>query len=48
MPTNKTEYMREYMRKRRAAGKVKHWRQYQIEKEAREKIKKARKKKGAN
>ncbi|MDC0384472.1 hypothetical protein OAM89_00440 [bacterium] len=48
MPTNKTEYMREYMRKRRAAGKVKHWRQYQIEKEAREKLKKARKKKGAN
>jgi hypothetical protein len=48
MPTNKTEYMREYMRKRRAAGKVKHWRQYQIEKEAREKLKKARKKKGGN
>ena len=48
MPTNKTEYMREYMRKRRAAGKVKHWRQYQIEKEARVKLKKARKKKGAN
>ena len=48
MPTNKTEYMREYMRKRRAAGKVKHWRQYQIEKEAREKLKKARKKRGGN
>jgi len=48
MPTNKTEYMREYMRKRRAAGKVKHWRQYQKEKEAREKIKKARKKRGGN
>ncbi len=40
--------MREYMRKRRAAGKVKHWRQYQLEKEAREKLKKARKKKGGN
>ena len=48
MPTNKTEYMREYMRKRRAADKVKHWRQYQKEKEAREKLKKARKKKGGN
>jgi hypothetical protein len=48
MPTNKTEYMREYMRKRRAAGKVKHWRQYQKEKEAREKLKKARKKRVGN
>ena len=28
MPTNKRKYMREYMRKARAAGKIKHWRQY--------------------
>jgi len=40
--------MREYMRKRRAAGNIKHWRQYQKEKEAREKLKKARRKKARN
>lgn len=48
MPSNRREYMREYMRKRRAAGLVKHWRQYQREKELRAKLKKARKKKLSN
>jgi|TARA_R100001594_G_scaffold16849_2_gene34655 hypothetical protein len=33
MPTNKRKYMREYMRKARAAGKIKHWRQYLKEKQ---------------
>ena len=40
MPTNDRKYMREYMRRKRAEGKIKHWRQYKLEKEARE-IKKA-------
>ena len=33
MPTNKRKYMREYMRKARAAGKIKHWLQYLKEKQ---------------
>tara|TARA_R100001591_G_scaffold2977_2_gene7333 strand:- start:1263 stop:1421 length:159 start_codon:yes stop_codon:yes gene_type:complete len=33
--------MREYMRRRRANGEIKHWRQYQKEKEERE-IKKSK------
>jgi hypothetical protein len=33
--------MREYMRRKRAEGKIKHWRQYKLEKEARE-IKKSK------
>ena len=41
MPTNSREYMREYMRRRRANGEIKHWRQYQKEKEERE-IKKSK------
>ena len=36
MPTNDREYMREYMRRKRAEGKIKHWRQYKLEKETRE------------
>jgi len=28
MPTNKKEYMREYLRKVRKLGKVIHWREY--------------------
>ena len=36
MPTNDRKYMREYMRRKRAEGKIKHWRQYKLEKEARE------------
>ncbi len=32
MPGNKTKYMREYMRKARKLGKIKHWRQYLKEK----------------
>ena len=32
MPPNKRKYMREYMRKARAAGKIKLWRQYLKEK----------------
>ena len=48
MPTNKKEYMREYMRMRRATGDIKHWRTYKKEKEEREKLKKARKNKEGN
>lgn len=32
MSTNKRKYMREYMRRRRALGKIKHWRKYRKEK----------------
>ncbi|MDC3410268.1 hypothetical protein OAX35_00090 [Candidatus Pelagibacter ubique] len=48
MPTNKKEYMREYMRMRRAAGDIKHWRTYRKEKEERAKLKKARKERQSN
>ena len=41
MPTNDRKYMREYMRRKRAEGKIKHWRQYKLEKEVRE-IKKSK------
>ena len=36
MPTNDRKYMREYMRRKRAEGKIKHWKQYKLEKEERE------------
>ena len=40
MPTNDRKYMREYMRRKRAEGKIKHWRQYKLEKKKLEKLKK--------
>ena len=33
MPTNNRKYMREYMKKARKLGKIKHWRQYLKEKQ---------------
>jgi len=33
MPTNKRQWMREYMRKARKLGKIIHWREYQKKKQ---------------
>jgi|8_EtaG_2_1085327.scaffolds.fasta_scaffold40802_2 hypothetical protein len=42
MPTNDRKWMREYMRKMRKAGKIKHWRQYLKEKLNVNKLQKSR------
>jgi|TARA_B100000424_G_scaffold254311_1_gene232252 hypothetical protein len=36
MPTNSRKYMREYMRKARKEGRIKHWRKYLKEKKKNE------------
>tara|TARA_R100000655_G_scaffold109872_2_gene166051 strand:- start:1133 stop:1504 length:372 start_codon:yes stop_codon:yes gene_type:complete len=41
-------YMREYMKKKRANGEIKHWRKYLEEKRGKEKIKYVEKKKSKN
>ena len=41
-------YMREYMKKKRANGEIKHWREYLEEKKGKEKIKYVEKKKSKN
>lgn len=41
-------YMREYMKKKRANGEIKHWRKYLEEKQGKEKIKYVEKKKSKN